>query len=293
MLRERTPLERTPLERTPLEKKCCAPEEEYCAPKELCAKGGGRSREGRTHPLTIGCIIDVHYFFRGPGWLPNPPLLMTRFLSPRVLLGAFLCTAAVLLTAGCDEEVLGPTLRGSIEGQVRTFGSNAPIAGASVTTSPATGAFVTDGDGAFALREVDSGAYNISVRRDGFQTNTLPVAVRDGEITPATIFLEKDEDADRTEEVNAEIVNWTNRAEGNDSTFVDVEYRVRNVGTADISAYEVYVRIETAGTSFFQEARGEMLPVSQADVGTFSKFIRGETAQSVAVDDVWFDSTVL
>ncbi|WP_162899761.1 carboxypeptidase-like regulatory domain-containing protein [Salinibacter ruber] len=217
---------------------------------------------------------------------------MTRFLSPRVLLGAFLC-AAVLLTAGCDEEVLGPTLRGSIEGQVRTFGSNAPIAGASVTTSPATGAFVTDGDGAFALRKVNSGAYNISVRRDGFQTNTLPVAVRDGEITPATIFLEKDEDADRTEEVNAEIVNWTNRAEGNDSTFVDVEYRVRNVGTADISAYEVYVRIETAGTSFFQEARGEMLPVSQADVGTFSKFIRGETAQSVAVDDVWFDSTVL
>jgi hypothetical protein len=199
----------------------------------------------------------------------------------------------VLLTAGCDEEVLGPTLGGSIEGQVRTFGGNAPVAGASVTTSPATGAFVTDENGAFALRNVDGGPYNISVRKDGFQSNTLSVGVRDGEITPATIFLEEDEDANRTEAVTAEIVNWTNRAEGSDSTFVDVEYRVRNVGTADISAYEIYVRIEAVGTSFFQEARGETLTVSQSDIGTFSKFIRGETAHSVAVDDVWFDSTGL
>jgi hypothetical protein len=213
---------------------------------------------------------------------------MTRFLSRHVFLGAVL-SAAVLLTAGCDEEVLGPTLRGSIDGQVRTFGDGTPVAGASVTTSPATGAFVTDENGAFTLREVDSGPYNVSARKDGFRPNTLPVAVRDGEITPTTIFLERDEDADRTEAVTAEIVNWANRTESSDSMFVDVEYRARNVGTADISAYEVYIRIETEGTPFFQEARGEALPALQADVGTFSKFIRGEIAQSVTVDDVWFN----
>ena len=38
---------------------------------------------------------------------------------------------------------------------------------------------------------------------------------------------------------------------GDDSVFVDVEYRVRNAGTTDVSAYEVYVRIETSGDSLF------------------------------------------
>lgn len=195
-----------------------------------------------------------------------------------------------LLWTGCDEATLGPILRGSIEGQVRAFDDDTPIAGASVTTSPATGAFVTDDNGAFTLRNVDSGPYNLSVRKNGFRSNTLAVAVRDDETTPATIFLERDEDADQTDAVTAEIVNWVNRVESSDSTFVDVEYRVRNVGTTDVDAYEVYVRIETTGTSFFQEVRGEALPASQADVATFSKFIRSETAQSVTVDDIWFDS---
>jgi hypothetical protein len=202
-----------------------------------------------------------------------------------VLLGA-----AVLLT-GCDEEILGPTLRGAIEGRVLTFDDGRPVTGASVTTSPATGAFVTDENGVFTLSNVESGPYNVSVRKNGFRSNTLAVAVRDDEITPATIFLERDANATERDTVTAEIVNWASRVESSDSSFVDVEYRVRNAGTTDVSAYEVYVRIETTGDFFFQEVRGETLPAAQADVATFSKFIRGETAQSVAVDDVWFETT--
>jgi hypothetical protein len=199
-----------------------------------------------------------------------------------------------LFLTGCDEAVLGPTLRGSIEGRVLAFDDSAPIAGASVTTSPATGAYVTGPDGTFRLSNVESGPYNISVRKEGFRPNTLAVAVRDDETTPATLFLERDADADQTDLVVAEIVNWANRAVnadavGPDSMFVDVEYRVRNAGTTDVTAYEVYVRIETTGDPFFQEVRGETLPASQADIATFSKFIRMETARDVLVSDVWFE----
>jgi len=78
---------------------------------------------------------------------------------------------------------------------------------------------------------------------------------------------------------------------GDDSVFVDVEYRVRNAGTTDVSAYEVYVRIETSGDPFFQEVRGEGLPATQADIATFSKFIRTEQAERVVIEKVWFETT--
>jgi len=222
----------------------------------------------------------------GPLPLPNMTASLPLRFAAWVLAAGLL---AALLT-GCDEAVLGPTLRGSVDGRVLTFDGQQPVAGASITTSPATGAFVTDETGAFALSNVESGPYNVTVRKSGFRANTLSVAVRDDETTPATIFLERDAEATRTDSLAVEIVNWANRAEGSDSTFVDVEYRVRNAGTTDVRAYEVYVRLETGGDSFFQEVRGEALAASQVDVGTFSKFIRAETATAVAVDDVWFDA---
>jgi hypothetical protein len=201
-----------------------------------------------------------------------------------------------VLLAGCDEEVLGPTRTGRIEGEVRTYDTGEAVPGASVTTSPATGAFVTDADGRFTIADVESGPYNVSARKSGFRTNTLAVAVRDDETTPATLFLERDADAAQRDSLAAEITNWANRvvnadSTGADSVFVDVEYRVRNAGTTDISAYELYVRIETTGDPFFREVRGEGLPATQADIATFSKFIRTERAERVVIEDVWFEPT--
>jgi TolB protein len=218
---------------------------------------------------------------------------MSHLRSLSYLLATVL--AVVLVLTGCDDEVLGPDRRGTIDGQVRVFDDSAPVPGASVTTSPATGAFVTDAEGRFTIADVESGPYNISVRKSGFKANTLGVAVRDDETTPATLFLERDEDATRRDSVAAEITNWVNRAvnadsTGGDSVFVDVEYRVRNAGTTDVSAYEVYVRIETTGDPFFQEVGGEVLSPTQVDVGSFAKFIRTETAQAVVIDDVWFEA---
>lgn len=194
-----------------------------------------------------------------------------------------------LLWTGCDEATLGPTLRGSIDGRVLTFDGRAPIAGVSITTSPATGAIVTENDGTFRLRDVPSGPYNITARKSGFQSNTLSVAVRDDETTPATLFLERDDEASRSDSLTAEIINWNNRSVSSDSSFVDVEYRVRNVGTVPVASYEVYIRIATDGEVFFQEESGDALDAGQADIGTFSKFLRGRTAQAITVEDLYFE----
>ena len=210
-----------------------------------------------------------------------PRLASLRLVVPALLFG--------LLLAGCDETTLTPGLRGTIDGQVLTFEDRAPVAGASITTSPATGAIVTNNDGTFQLRNIPSGSYNISVRKSGFQPSTLSVAVRDDEMTPATILLERDPEATRTDSLTAEIVNWRNRTVSADTTFVDVEYRVQNVGTTPIAAYEVYVRITTDGEPFFQEVQGDSLQPQQADVTTIATFLRDRTAQDVTIDDLWFE----
>jgi hypothetical protein len=203
-----------------------------------------------------------------------------------LLLGLFL--------TGCEDASLGPTLRGSIEGRVLDFRDRSPIEGAGITTSPATGSFLSGQNGSFSLTDLEAGTYSLTARRNGFTANTVAVSVRDGETTPVTILLEADDEAttDRPT-LDASIVNWANRSLSPDSTFIDVEYRVRNDGEADISRYEVYVQIDTDADRFFQEVRGDSLRIGQADIGTFSKFIRGNTARSVAIDTVYAEPEML
>ena len=215
------------------------------------------------------------------------PRMHSSFSSVPLVVLALLF--GVFLT-GCDDAVLSPTLRGGIEGQVLVFDTGAPVSGASITTSPATGAFVTAGNGSFTIPDIESGPYNLSIRKAGFNANTISVAVRDDETTPATIFLERDEDATQVDSLTAEILNWSNRTSGEDSTFVDVESRVENPGSVEIAAYEVYIRIATDDGPFFEEVRGTALQPTQADVAGFSMFLRGRTAQAVTIDDTWFET---
>jgi TolB protein len=192
---------------------------------------------------------------------------------------------------GCEESTVGPTLEGTIDGRVLSFDNRTPVEGASVTTSPATGAFVTDADGRFRLTDVEAGTYTISVRRSGFATRTVTASVRDGMSTPVTVFLEGEkETGTRPPVLDASIVNWANRAVGSDSTFVDVEVRIRNESDADVARYEVYVQIETPGDPFFYEVRGDSLRSGQADIETFSKYIRTNQARAVSVDTVYAEA---
>ncbi len=202
-------------------------------------------------------------------------------------LSLFLALTALLL-AGCEAAHLGPDLRGTIEGEAFDAASGEAVAGASVTTTPPTTAPVTDAQGRFAFEDVPAGTYSIRVNSSGYAPATVSVTVRENRITAVAVPLEPSgEDAAKTDSLAAEVVNWSNRVAGQDSTVVDVEYRVVNVGDVDLRAYEVYLRIETTGGLFFAEAGGDTLRVGQADVGLLSKPIRAASAQQVVVDGTW------
>ena len=201
---------------------------------------------------------------------------------------------ALLLATGltaCKDGLLEPERFGVVQGQILDRETNEPVAGASVTTSPATGAFITDADGQFDVGEVLTGSYTISANRVGYSSNTVTVAVREGLTTTASFYLAPDDgngtgtDVDST----AELLNFTPEvfaaANGGDSTYVSIEYRAINRGDVDISTYEIYFRIDTNRGPFYQEVQGSDLGAGQRDLGTSRKYLVGATLTAVIIED--------
>lgn len=199
---------------------------------------------------------------------------------------------AVLAVAGCKDGTLLPDQFGSIQGTVVDFATGAPIAGAGVTTTPATDATVTDASGAFTVPDALVGSYTITANRVGYATNTVSVAVREGRTTSATVFLKTSTDPDTggepTQEITAEVTNFFNRritTTRGDSTVVVIDYRVRNTGSAPVDGYQVIFRIVTPAGDFFQDVTRSTLAVGQSAVGRVEKDTGGASASDVLVDD--------
>lgn len=197
----------------------------------------------------------------------------------------------LLAVLGCENDLLEPDLRGSIEGQVIHAETNDPLGGAGITTNPPTSSLLTDGEGRFRLDNLPEGNYTVSARLNGYRTNTTTVSVRDGETTPAVVFLEEsdaDDDTTETADLQASVLGFSNRFRG-DSTFVTVEYRARNTGDADIGVYEIYFQILTTGRTYFHEVSDTDLGVGQSDIGEFEKFVGRDTVTVVQISDLYFE----
>jgi hypothetical protein len=190
-------------------------------------------------------------------------------------------------TAGCKEGLLEPERLGHIEGVVVDDETGEALADANVMTAPASNALATDAAGQFALRDVATGGYAVTASRAGYESNTVTVTVRAGATATARIPL-RPEAPPSEPRIDAEVVSWTNRvlAEG-DSVVVHVAYRIRNVGDVLVPRYEVYVRIETAEATFFEEVTGDSLGVGQSDVGGFDRYVFATPATAVEIDGVF------
>ena len=207
----------------------------------------------------------------------------------------FLCSLlAVASLAACKDGVLEPERFGTVQGRVLDRETSEPVAGASVTTSPATGAFITGDDGTFSVGDVLTGSYTISANRRGYAPNTVTVGVREGQTTNAEFFLNPaddggDGDGDPDLDFAAELLNFTPEVfqgrNGSDSTYVIIEYRAVNRGDVDIAAYEIYFRVDTDRGPFYQEVRGSDLLADQQDFGTVRKYLVGAMPTAVVIED--------
>lgn len=197
---------------------------------------------------------------------------------------ALLALAALTLTA-CKDGLVEPERFGTIVGSVQDFETGAAISGASITTSPATGSITTNQEGSFSFDDIQTGSYTINASRNGYSSGTATISVREGEVTPAAIFLRPDSDDGPNILFGAEVLNFTNESFSADSSFVTVEYRALNNGDDVVDAYEVYFRIDTDRGPFYQEISGTDLGAGEQDLGTFRKRLLGAVAQIVVVED--------
>lgn len=217
--------------------------------------------------------------------------------SPRPLLRpllVFLLLAFPALLVGCENDLLEPDLRGSIQGQVRDFDTREPLGGVSISTNPPTSSIVTDDEGRFQIDDLPTGNYSVVGRLSGYDQNSITIAVRDGEITSADLFLEEEaeDDTTSTADFEASVLNFTNRT-NNDSSFVVVEYRARNTGEAPISRYEIYFQLLTTGQTYFEEVSGTDLGVGQSDIGEFEQYVGQDSVTVVEISDVFFEGQEL
>lgn len=126
------------------------------------------------------------------------PLAPTRRGGGRLIGGVdgalipFTAAFIALHAAGCGG---GPTaarpLESTISGTVRDAASATPVAGALVTTVPATAPKSTDQDGNYTISNPPSGAYSIVAAKEGYEGDQRSIVVRDGESVRADLQLRK------------------------------------------------------------------------------------------------------
>ncbi len=201
------------------------------------------------------------------------------------ILGLFLITLF-----SCDKPALGPSSTGSIVGSVKDYNTGKNISNVNITTSPPTSSLVTDSNGKFILDNIASGNYTIAASKYGYTDNSVTVSVAYGSQTQADIFLKPTTTGTSSSDtfpLNVKIINWANRAITSDSVYVDVQYKVSNIGSTDLNNYNIYFKIYTPSTIFEHEEKGTTLATNQSSVTEFSQYIRKNSADSVNIDGTW------
>lgn len=200
-----------------------------------------------------------------------------------------LLLAALVTLGGCKSPTTGPTATGSIQGQVLSDSTGAPIAGASITTNPPTSAPVSDANGKFTLSDLDTGDYSITARKSGYQTATVSVSVEKDRATSATILLPPSSTTSDVLEVGIDAVSSSTPAP--DSVFTEVEYVVTNVSQDTLAEYDVIFNIFLPDKVLKQEETGNDLHPDQKHVGNFRKYVGSTPADSVRVGDIYTRKT--
>lgn len=210
-------------------------------------------------------------------------------INPRTGSWAALLILALLFTAGCAKETMEPELFGSIDGMVVDGETNTGLGNVSITTTPPTDAIFTNPDGSFFIEDILTGNYTIQARKPGYTNNSVAVSVRNNRTSIARIYLEEREEDEiiNPEFFEASVTSWTNVA-GADSNFVDISYRFENTSSSTVTReYEVTFEIVTDNINYFQQVTGSQLQPGQTRFGSFSLYIRQNTATDVRVTNVW------
>ena len=115
--------------------------------------------------------------------------LLLFFRQPQV--GAFLVFAWLFGLGSCEPVQVEPAYYGTLTVTVLDGSTSQPLANVAVSTTPATGSFVTDAKGQVVISQVPSGTVSIAARRATYEAATGNATLTDGQNQSVVLLLNK------------------------------------------------------------------------------------------------------
>ncbi|MDK2842260.1 MAG: carboxypeptidase-like regulatory domain-containing protein [Bacteroidota bacterium] len=109
------------------------------------------------------------------------------------LLNQILILFIVTIFTSCEDDKVDIGKYGSLSGIILNGADYSPLSGVLISTSPSSSAVLTDEEGKFNLEKVLEGEVALTARKKDFLSSSVNVAVYEGENTPITLYLLKDE----------------------------------------------------------------------------------------------------
>ncbi|MFD1871524.1 carboxypeptidase regulatory-like domain-containing protein [Hymenobacter bucti] len=116
-------------------------------------------------------------------------LLLRSLRQPQ--LGAFLFIAWLLGLGACEPVLVEPAYYGTLTVTVLDGSTSQPLANVSISTTPATGSFVTDAKGQVVISQVPAGTVSIAARRAAYDAATGTATLTEGQTQSVVLLLNK------------------------------------------------------------------------------------------------------
>ncbi|MFC4096458.1 carboxypeptidase regulatory-like domain-containing protein [Euzebyella saccharophila] len=178
----------------------------------------------------------------------------------------------IALTA-CEEETIGDTVFGKLEGRVVVNNQNIPLENVKITTNPSSTTVFTDAQGNFVIDEISTGDYSVQADKDDFQTSFEPASIL-GEKTTNIVFELDSVEAANLSPLRPELLFPMDEAKNvvspvefvwssskNDTDDILYELELRNGTTGEVQRYEnlkdtvLIVEELTVGANFFWQIK--------------------------------------
>lgn len=113
---------------------------------------------------------------------------LVRWHCPPGVLFALIC---LLGLAACEPTLVEPAYYGTLTVTVLDGSTSQPVANVAVSTTPATGSYVTDAKGQLTIAQVPAGTLSVAARRAGYDATTSNVTLTDGQTQSVVLLLNK------------------------------------------------------------------------------------------------------
>lgn len=203
-------------------------------------------------------------------------------------------TGIALFTVSCEKKIDVPDY-GSIQGIVLDDSTNLPVAGVQITTTPASGSFLTDSDGVFILEKVPVGETSVKAEKKGYKVRSVAVNVVADDTVSVSMLITLDDD-DNTVSPGGDFSDPTPN-DGDTEIGVDttLSWQYSDSTNKDVT-YDLYLYAANAPAQkkVLEDTTDMAYRVKDLSYSTtyFWYVIAKEDDQKVAISDVWSFTTV-